>query len=50
MCSDVMCLLRSERMQASQLPLCKHGTPEITYGHAVHASQTIVKKSYCLTF
>ena len=26
------------------------GMPEITYGHAVHASQTIFIKINCLTF
>ena len=31
-------------MQASQLPLRKCGVPEITYGHAIHASQTIFNK------
>ena len=36
--------LCSTRMQASWPPLCKHGVPEITYGHAVHASQTIFIK------
>ena len=25
-------------MQASQSPLCRHGMPENTYGHADHAS------------
>ena len=37
-------------MQANRLPLCKHGIPEITYGHAIHASQTIFNKINCLTF
>ena len=37
-------------MQASQPPLCKHGTPEITYGQAIHASQTISNKINHLTF
>ena len=30
--------------------LCIHGTPEITYGHAVRASQVIFIKINCLTF
>ena len=30
--------------------LCIHGAPEITYGHAIHASQTIFIKINCLTF
>ena len=33
-------------MQASQLPLCKCGMPEITYGHAVHSSQIIFIKTF----
>ena len=28
----------SAHMQASQLPLCKHGMPEITCAHAIHVS------------
>ena len=36
-------------MLASQPPLCIHGAPEITYGHAIHASQTIFIKINCLT-
>ena len=36
--------------QVSQPPLCKCGMPEITYGHAIHASQTIFIKINCLTF
>ena len=32
-------------MQASRPPLYKHGVPEITYGHAVHASQVIFIKN-----
>ena len=30
--------------------LCIHGMPEITYGHAIHASQTIFIKINHLTF
>ena len=30
--------------------LCIHGAPEITYGHAVCASQMIFIKINCLTF
>ena len=30
-----------EHMQASQPPLFIHGVPEITYGYAIRASQTI---------
>ena len=30
--------------------LCIRGTPGITYGHAVHASQKIFIKNNCLTF
>ena len=30
--------------------LCIHGMPGITYGCAVHASQTIFIKNNCLTF
>ena len=36
-------------MQASQPPLCKCRAPEITYGHAIHASQTISNKMNCIT-
>ena len=49
-CSDVMRTLRDAHMHASQPPLCKHGMPEITYGHAIHASQMIFIKINCLTF
>ena len=38
------------RMQASQLPLCIHGVPKITYGHAICTSQSIYIKINCLTF
>ena len=37
-------------MQASQPPLCKCGVPEITYGHAIHASQSISNEINLLTF
>ena len=38
-------------MHAGRLAaLCICGMPEITYGHAVHASQTIFIKIYHLTF
>ena len=30
--------------------LCIRGTPEITYGHVIHASQTIFIKINCLAF
>ena len=30
--------------------LCIHGAPEITYGHALHASRTIFNKTNRLTF
>ena len=30
--------------------LCIRGVPEITYGHAIHASQTIFIKNNHLTF
>ena len=36
-CSDVMHALRSTHMQVGWPPLFKHGMPEITYAHAVHA-------------
>ena len=42
--------LRGARMQASQLPLCRHGMPEISYVHAIRASQTIFIKINLLTF
>ena len=50
MCSDIMHASCGACMQASQPPLCKHGMPEITYGHAVCTSQTTFKKTNCLTF
>ena len=50
MCSDIMCGLHGACTQASWLPLCKHGVPEITYAHAICARQTIFIKIYCLTF
>ena len=31
-------------MQACQLPLFKHGAPEITYGHVIRASQLYLLK------
>ena len=37
-------------MQASQPPLCIRGAPEITYGHAIHASRMIFIKINCLIF
>ena len=37
-------------MKASWLPLCIHGAPKITYGHAVCTSQTIFIKINHLTF
>ena len=49
-CSDVMHTLCDAHMQASQPPLYKHGTLEITYGHANHASQTVPKKNNHFTF
>ena len=30
--------------------LCIHGMPEISYGHAIHASEMIFIKINCLTF
>ena len=36
--------------QASPPPLCKCGMPGITYGHAIHASQTRLNKINCFTF
>ena len=45
-----MCALCGTRMQASWQLLCKCGTPEITYGHAIHASQTILIKINHHTF
>ena len=45
-----MCVSHSTCMQASWLPLCKCGVPEITYEHAIRASQTISKKINHLTF
>ena len=50
MCSDIMHTLCGARMQASWLPLCKHGAPEITYGHAIHTSQMIFIRINRLTF
>ena len=50
MCSDVMHALLGARMQASWPPLCKCGVLEITYGHTVHASQTISNKINRHTF
>ena len=50
MCSDVMHALHGACMQANQPPLCIHGMPEITYGHAIHTSQTIFIKINRLTF
>ena len=50
MCSDVMRASQGTCTQASQPPLCIHGMPGITYGHAVHASQTIFIKIDRLTF
>ena len=44
------CVHRAACTQASQLPLCIHGAPEITYGHAICASQTIFIKINHLTF
>ena len=49
-CSDGMHTLHGVCMQESQLPLCKHGAPETTYGHAIHTSQTIFNKINHLTF
>ena len=34
----------------NSMPLCKHGMPEITYGHAIHTSQMIFIKINRLTF
>ena len=31
-------------VHAGRPPLCKHGTPESTYGHAIHAIQMIFIK------
>ena len=50
MCSDVMHALRGACTQASRALLCIRGMPEITYGHAIQASQTIFIKINCLTF
>ena len=50
MCSDIMHALCGTWMQASWPPLCIHGMPEITYGHAICASRTIFIKINCLTF
>ena len=44
-----MCALHSACIQARRPPLCICGAPEITYGHAIHASQTIFIKINCLT-
>ena len=38
------------RTQASWPPLCICGVPEVTYGHAIHTSQTIFIKINCLKF
>ena len=44
-----MCIMR--RAHAGKpATLCIYGMPEITYGHAVHASQMIFIKINCLTF
>ena len=50
MCSDVMHASCGAHTQASWSPLCKRDMLEITYGHAVCASQTISNKINCLTF
>ena len=42
-CSDVMRASRGAHTQASRPPLRICGAPEITYGHAVCASQTKYK-------
>ena len=41
-CSAIMCVLHGTCTQASWPPLHKHGAPEITYGHAIHAC------AYCM--
>ena len=50
MCNDIMHALHGTHMQAGRPPLYKHGVPEVTYGHAVCASQTIFIKNNCFTF
>ena len=48
--SDVMHALHGTCMQASRQPLCKHGAPEITDGHAICTSRMIFIKINSLTF
>ena len=50
MCNDVIHASRGACTQTSRPPLYKCGVPEITYGHAVHASQMIFIKNNSFTF
>ena len=50
-CAVTSCAHRADGAHVGKpVALIIRGTPEITYGHAIHASRTIFIRNNCLTF